>query len=162
MSIPREWVPIEWISRLRHFARGPRFESDLEDEIRFHIETRADELEKSGSCRSDALAQARREFGSIALAREDSRAAWQFRWLEDLAVDLRHALRTFRRNPAFTLTAVISLALGIGATSVVFSALDALLWRPLPVADPGSLVKFSISRDRAGPEMDLPAIRTSD
>src|SRR5437762_14197516 len=100
----------EWVNRIRHFARGPRFESDLEDEIRFHIETRAAELEKSGISEPEALSQARREFGSIALARENSRAAWQFRWLEDLAVDLRHALRTFRRNPAFTQTSVISLA----------------------------------------------------
>src|SRR5260370_27815467 len=116
----------EWINRLRHLARGSRFESDLEDEIRFHIETRAAELEQSGISGPDALAQARREFGSIALAREDSPAAWQFRWLVDLAVDLRHALRAFNPNPAFTLTAVISLALGIRAPSVVFSALDAL------------------------------------
>src|SRR6266446_1228468 len=147
----------EWINRLRHLARGSRFQSDLDDEIRFHIETRAAELEQSGISGPDALAQARREFGSIALAQEDSRAAWQFRWLQDLAVDLRHALRTFRRSPAFTLTAVISLALGIGATSAIFSALDAVLWKPLPVADPNSLVNFSVSRYNRSPTIDLPA-----
>src|SRR6266852_6145402 len=68
----------EWINRLRHLARGSRFESDLEDEIRFHIETRAAELEQSGISGPDALAQARREFGSIALAQEDSRAPGNF------------------------------------------------------------------------------------
>jgi predicted permease len=147
----------EWMNRLRHLGRHSRFEGDLDDEIRFHIDSRQAELEASGLSESDAHAQARREFGSIARMAEDSRAAWQFRWLEDLAVDILYALRAFRRNPAFTLTAVLSLALGIGANSAIFTALDAVLWRPLPVADPNRLVNFSISRDKLPVETDLPA-----
>jgi putative ABC transport system permease protein len=150
-------IPHEWINRLRHLGRRSRFEGDLDDEIRFHIETRAAELEASGVSRSDAHAQARREFGPVARAGENSRAAWQFHWLEDLAADIRYALRAFRRSPTFTLTAVLSLALGIGANSAIFTALDAVLWRPLPVADPGRLVDFSITRGKLPPETDLPA-----
>jgi predicted permease len=85
----------------------------------------------------------------VTLVSEESRAAWQFRWLEDLAADVRYALRTFRRSPGFTLTAVLSLALGIGATSAIVTALDATLWRPLPIADPESLVTLSIQRTGA-------------
>jgi len=147
----------EWINRLRYFGSRRRFEGDLDDEIRFHIETRAAELEASGLSRPDALAQARREFGSLALVREESRAAWQFRWLQDFAADLRYSLRACRRSPAFTLTAVLSLALGIGGTSAIYTALDAVLWKPLPVEDPKSLVTFSISREKGDPETDLPA-----
>ena len=145
----------EWFNRLRGRASG--FDAALDDEIRFHLETRAAELETSGLSRSAALLQARREFGSTALAGEESRAAWEFRWLRDLACDLRHALRVFRRSPAFTLTAVASLALGIGATSAIFTSLDSVLWRPLPVRDPYTLVNFSITREGREPETDLPA-----
>ena len=132
----------EWFHRLR--GRSHRFDADLDDEIRFHLETRAAELESSGLSRAAALMQARREFGSTALAGEESRAAWEFRWLRDFAADVRHALRAFGRSPAFTLTAIASLALGIGATSAIFTSVDAVLWRPLPVRDPGTLVRLSV------------------
>ena len=147
----------EWINRLRHLGSRRGFEGDLDDEIRFHIETRIGELMDSGLSRPDALARARREFGSIALVREESRAAWQFRWLQDFAADLRHGLRACRRSPAFTMTAVLSLALGIGGTSAIYTALDAVLWKPIPVEDPNRLVTLSILRDSGAPETDLPA-----
>jgi putative ABC transport system permease protein len=152
MSIHREWI-----NRLRHFRSRNRFEGDLDDEIRFHIESRVADLKNSGLSGRDALAQARREFGSIALMREESRVAWNFRWLQEFVVDLRHAFRCFRRSPAFTLTAVLSLALGIGGTSAIYTALDAVLWKPLSVTDPNSLVALSISRDKRPPEADVPA-----
>jgi hypothetical protein len=149
--------PPEWINRLRYLGRRSGFEGDLDDEIRFHIETRAVELEESDFSLTDARAQTHREFGPVARMGEDSRAAWQFRWLEDLAVDLRYAFRAFRRSPSFILTAVLSLALGIGASSTIFTALDAVLWRPLPVADPNRLVNFSITRDKHPAETNVPA-----
>jgi predicted permease len=136
----------EWMNRLRYLVRRSRFEDDLDDEIRFHIESRAAELQVSGLSSRDALARARREFGPVARSAEDSRAAWQCRWFDDLTSDLRYALRSFLRRPAFTLTAVLSLALGIGANSAIFTALDAVLWKPLPVTDPQSLVYLSILR----------------
>src|SRR5437016_677432 len=143
-------------NKLRYFGRRPRFEAELEDEIRFHLETRAAELEQAGLSRTDALMQARREFGPVARASDGSRSAWQFRWIEDLGADLRFALRAFRRTPGFALTAVLSLALGIGANSTIFTALDAVLWKPLPVADPQTLVNLSVSRANGPNETDLP------
>jgi predicted permease len=138
----------EWITRLRwhlgRLGRRSHFEGDLDDEVRFHIESLATELQARGLSPSDALAKARREFGSIARASEDSRDAWQFRWMVDLVTDLRYAIRSFRRSPGFTLTAVLSLALGIGANVAIFNALYTVLWKPLPVANPESLVGFSI------------------
>lgn len=147
----------EWLNRLLHLGRRTRFDDELDDEIRFHIETRVRALEAEGLSASAALIQARREFGSVALVREDSRAAWQFRWLADFAGDLRYCLRAFRRTPVFALTAVLSLALGIGANSAIFTALDAVLWRPLPVTAPEQLVQFAISRTKLPDETDVPA-----
>ena len=74
----------ELARRILYLGRRSRFEAELADEIQFHIEMRADELEQSGLSRSDALAQASREFGHATRAREEARAAWQFRWLEDV------------------------------------------------------------------------------
>jgi macrolide transport system ATP-binding/permease protein len=136
----------EWVNRFRYAGRRVRFDDELDDEIRFHLETRAAELERSGLSRDDASAQARREFGSTTRMREESRSAWQFQWLEDLGADLRYAFRSFVRSPGFTVTAVLSLALGIGANTAIFTALDAVLWRPLPVAEPAGLVQLSILR----------------
>src|SRR5205085_9536147 len=100
------------IRRLRYLGRRSQFENELDEEVRFHLEARAAELQNSGLSPADAMAQARREFGSITRANEGSRGAWQFRWLEDLSADLRYGLRSFRRSPGFVLTTVLSLALG--------------------------------------------------
>ena len=152
MSILSEWRTI-----LGHFGNRARFEAELDEEIRFHVETRAAELVSSGLSRSAALAQARREFGSISRASEESRSAWRLLWFEDVVADVRHTLRSFRRNPAFVLTAVVSLSLGIGGTTAIYTALDAVLWKPLPVEDPNSLVTLSIARGRRTVETDTPA-----
>src|SRR5258708_39265698 len=132
----------EWMNRFRYFGRRKPFDGELDDEVRFHFESRTAELEASGLSRADALAQAHREFGPVARMREDSRAAWQFRWLEDLFADLRYALRAFRRSPGFTLTAVLSLALGIGANTAIFSLIDKILLKTLPVREAQQLVAF--------------------
>ena len=135
----------EWINRLRFLGRRSRFDDELDVEVRFHIESRTAELIAAGLSARDAAASARAEFGSIARAVEDSRAAWQFRWIEDLAADLRYGFRSFRRSPGFTATAIVSLALGIGANAAIFNALYAVLWKPLPVSKPEELVKIMIS-----------------
>jgi len=150
-------IRTEWINRLRYAGRRTRFEDEFDDEIRFHLETRAAEIEQTGLSHNDALAQARREFGSVTRSREESRSAWQFVWLQDLAADLRYAFRAFGRSPGFTATAVLSLALGIGANSAIFTALDTVMWRDLPVADPASLVKLSVLRENNVGPFDLPA-----
>lgn len=137
----------EWINRLRYLGRRSRIDDDLDAEVRFHIESRTAELIASGLSPRDAGTKARAEFGSIARAVEDSRAAWQFRWIEDLAGDLRYGVRTLRRGPGFAVIAVISLALGIGANAAIFSALYAVVWKALPVSKPEELVRISLSSD---------------
>lgn len=122
----------EWINRLGYFGRRGRFEHEIGDELQFHIDARAAELQESGLSREEALRSAKREFGSIQLAREDSREAWQFRWLEELASDLRVGFRMLRRNPGFSALAVLCLTLGIGANAAVFSWVEGLLFRPYP------------------------------
>jgi predicted permease len=134
----------EALRRLSYLLRRSRFDRDLDAELQFHIESRADELVESGAPRPVAMVQARREFGSSARIREDTRSAWQFHWLEDLFADLRYAARGLRRNPAFALTAVACLALGIGANTTIFSiATEVLFCRP-SVRDPQSLVSITI------------------
>jgi hypothetical protein len=146
----------EWINRLRHLIGRRRFDRDLEDEMQLHFEMRVRELRESGLSQMEAMMQARREFRRDALAREQSREAWRFRWLEDLVADVRYSLRSFRRTPAFALTVVLSLALGIGATSTIYTAVDAVLWKPLPVENPEQLVNFAVVQRTGEPSHRLP------
>jgi predicted permease len=122
----------EWLNRLRFFPNRASFDGDIRDEIQFHIESRASELEGEGMSSEEALRRARREFGSRQLAREDSREAWRFRWLEDLAMDLRVGFRMLWHSPGFSALAVLCLTLGIGANAAVFSWLEGILFRPYP------------------------------
>ena len=130
----------EFWRKLRFLFQRERFDQALDEEMQSHIEMRADELQQAGLGRADALAQARREFGSSLRTREDTRSAWQIRWLEDLASDLTHALRALRRSPGFAAAAILSLALGIGANTAIFTLINALLLRTLPVHEPRQLV----------------------
>ena len=132
----------EVVNRVACLFRRGQFDRELDQEVQFHIETRADELEWSGLTREQALNQARREFGSGARALEETRAAWQIAWLEDLTRDLRYCGRALRRSPGFALAAILSLALGIGANTTVFSIVKALLLGSLPIRDADRLVSF--------------------
>jgi predicted permease len=137
--------------RLGYLGLRARFDRELDDEIRSHIETRADELVQEGLPRAEALERARREFGSTLRAGEESRAAWQFRWFEDLATDLRHAARLFRRSPSFAFAAIACLAIGIGANTTVFSvAMEALFSHP-SCREPESLVEVAIGGNQWAP-----------
>jgi len=149
----------ETLRRLAYLGRRSRFDADLDTEVEFHIETRADELARAGMPRPTALAQARREFGSPARMAEETRSAWQFRWLEDLAADLHYAARAFRRNPAFAATAIACLALGIGANTTIFSIAAEVLFSQPSVRDPYSLVRVDIGGNSASPVREYEFLR---
>jgi putative ABC transport system permease protein len=128
------------LNRLRHLVRQERFDRSLNGELQFHIESRIEELEQQGYARTDARARAVQEFGSRARIMEDTRAAWQWRWLLDVKADVAYAMRAFRRRPAFAATATACLALGIGANALIFSLVNTVLLRPLPYPDADRIV----------------------
>jgi putative ABC transport system permease protein len=122
--------------RLQFLLKRDRFDSDLEEEMRLHRELRSEKL-------GDAGAVARR-FGNATRLREESRDAWGWIWLESVAKDIRYALRVLKRSLVFTIATIATLALGIGANAALFTLVDALLLKPLPVHDPGRLVRLTI------------------
>ena len=134
-----------FLHRLGYLPRKERFDRQLDEELQFHIESHVDELARQGYPRPEARARAVAEFGSRARVAEDTRAAWQFRWLEDLVADGRYALRTFRRRPTFALAAIACLTLGIGANALIFSLVNAAFLRalPYPDADRIAMVRFT-------------------
>jgi putative ABC transport system permease protein len=127
-------------SRLRRLAGRARFNSELADEMKFHIESRAEELEQSGVSRAEAIFQARREFGSRLKAIEDTAGTWRLPWLEDVFSDFGYAGRAFRRNPGFALIAVFCLALGIGANTTIFSITTSFLFSEPSCRDSASMI----------------------
>ncbi|HYU31613.1 MAG TPA: ABC transporter permease [Thermoanaerobaculia bacterium] len=126
--------------RLRSLFRRSAVEAELAAELRFHLDQQIDENIAAGMSPVEARQAALRAFGGVAQIQEKCREARGLRWIEELSQDLGYAVRTFRRSPAFTLVAVLSLALGIGANTAIFSLINALLLRELPVRDPSRLV----------------------
>src|SRR5262245_57732403 len=105
--------------------RRSQIDRDTSDEIAFHLDARTRDLEQGGLTRDEARRQARAEFGSVLSVSERTREAWGFRRLSELRQDVRHAFRLFARTPVVTLIAILSIAIGVGATSSVFSTADA-------------------------------------
>ena len=132
------------LSFVRAAWRRSRFEDDMSDEMRFHVESRAADLVRRGIARDEAARRARMEFGSFEKHKDEARASAGLRLLDEIRGDARYAVRTFARNRTFTATAVATLALGIGATTAIFSLFDALMLRWLPVRDPQALVQLRI------------------
>ena len=131
---------MSFFRKLRWLAERRGKEAELREEIRFHLDEEAERLRAEGLADDEACRAARRDLGNITLVKEDTRAMWGWTILEQLGQDLRYALRTMAANRLFTLLAASSLALGIGANTAIYSFMDAILLRSLPVSEPESLV----------------------
>ena len=130
------------LRRRNLFRRRAEF-GDLKEEIRAHLDEKIASLVAAGMPRAEAEQAARRAFGNVTNVEEAGRDVWRMARAEDLVADVGFAFRIVRRSPAFAAVAVLSLALGIGANIAVFTVINALLLRPLPVDHPGALVVFS-------------------
>ena len=116
--------------------------AELDEELRFHLEQQIAENRRAGMTEVEARQAALRLFGNPTVMREQVRDSWSWQWLESLARDTRHGFRRLMRAPSFALTAILVLALGIGANVALFSVVNAVLLKPLPVAHPDRLVRI--------------------
>jgi putative ABC transport system permease protein len=127
-------------ARLRALGRLDRKQADLDDEIRFHLDEEAEEQRAAGLTADEAKLAATRDFGNVSLIRETTREVWGWASLARLIQDVRYGWRMVRSTPLVSSVAILSLALGIGANTAIFSVVDTLILRPLPVDAPGQLV----------------------
>jgi len=136
VGLTRNFAKFGAIFRRKELAR------DLDDEIRTHIAMEVDENLEDGMEPEEARHAARRSFGNVALAQEDSRGVWLYRWFDDFGKDLRFAVRMLLKNRGFSAIAILSLALGFGLNTTIFTVVNAILLNPLPVRDVGRLVSL--------------------
>src|SRR5690349_21532962 len=125
---------------LWNWFRRRNLETGLDRELRYHVDRRVSDLVLAGVPEREARRRVNLELGGLTQVREEVRDVWLTRWLRDLVYDLRFSVRSFRRSPSFTATAVLSLALGIGATTAIYSLVDQIMLHSLPVREPGRLV----------------------
>jgi macrolide transport system ATP-binding/permease protein len=138
---PQHWfytLPL----RLRSLLRRNRVERDLNEELQYHLEQRSQEFVANGLTLEEARRKARREFGGIEQTKENCRDTRKVNLLNDLAQDIRYGFRMLRKSPGFTTVAILTLALGIGANTAIFTMTNSLMLRTLPVRDPGQLVEL--------------------
>ena len=131
---------------LRRLLDRRRLERDLAEEIRQHLDEKVDELVAGGLSREQAVHLAHREFGNDTLLEERGRDVWRWHLVEDAWADLRYAWRQWQRAPAFAIATLVTLALGIGANTFVFSVVNAVVLRPLPFPAADRLVVGAVDR----------------
>jgi hypothetical protein len=130
---------MSWFNRLFRRAEA---DAELDEEIRFHLDQETQLRIDRGQTSKGAMQAARSDFGNLTLVKKTTRQIWGGALLEDFVRDLRYGTRLLCRNPPFALAAVVSLALGIGANTAIFSLMDLLMLRMLPVREPGRLVQI--------------------
>jgi macrolide transport system ATP-binding/permease protein len=140
------WPQRFWL-RLQTFFRRRHAIQELDDELQFHLEQQIAENIAAGMTPQEARYAAMKTFGNRTLVNEDTRAAWGWTWLDQFFQDLRFAFRQLAKTPGFTATAILTLALGIGANAAIFTLVHAILLKSLPVADPNSLVRLGDTND---------------
>jgi predicted permease len=158
---PEHWIytlPL----RLRSLFRRPQVDQDLDEEIRDHLERRTEEYVAQGMSLEAARYAAQREFGGVEQAKEKCRDTRKLNWIYDLAQDVGYTLRQLRKNPGFAALAIVTLALGIGANTAMFTVMDSVLIRPLPFRGADRMVaveaRYGSGFDRVG-WRDYPIIR---
>jgi hypothetical protein len=125
--------------RIRALFRRKTVEMELDDELRFHLEHQTEKHLRAGQFREEAMRRARIELGGLEQSKEECRQSWGIGLIESLVQDIGYALRVLVKSPGFTAAVALSLALGIGANTAIFSLIDAVMWRMLPVKDPAGL-----------------------
>jgi hypothetical protein len=145
-----------WWSRMRgSVRRDDALEKDMEREMAFHLDMSAQRNVRRGMTPEAAKRQAKLTFGSAVVAREEAREAHRARVAENVINDVRFAMRGLRRSPSFALTAILTVAIGIGASTAIFSVVDAVLLRPLPIPHPNDFVYIGWKWKKGG---EIPAL----
>jgi putative ABC transport system permease protein len=138
---------MSWYRRFTNLLRSNRHSRDLDREIGFHLAERADDLVAAGMPEDAARHEARRRFGNRGALKEHTRDVDTFAWLDALFADIRQAARALRANPGFAFVAVLSLGLGIGANTAIFSLINTVMLKSLPVRHPETLLKVTMGKD---------------